>query len=79
MIAQPVLSKAELLELLEELGCIDTREELETGTIWKAPSGRHFIVPFSNQGYYPSWMLTDMELVVGKLSPWRKIGPKKSS
>lgn len=77
MIAQPVLSKAELVEILEERGCTDTREETETGMIWRGPSGRHFIVPFSNQGYYPNWMLHDLESVVGKLSPWGKVTGRK--
>jgi hypothetical protein len=81
MIAQAALSKAELYEILEERGCLDTREEIETGTIWRAPTGRHFVVPtgrhfvelFPRQGYCPSWMLSDLELIVGKLSPWRKL------
>jgi hypothetical protein len=30
-------------------------------------------VPFPNQGYYPSWMLQDIEAIVGKLNPWRKM------
>jgi hypothetical protein len=77
MIAQPVLSKAELDEILEEHGCTDTREETETGTIWRAASGTHFTVPFPHQGYYPSWMLADIEQVVGKIDPWRKIRGEK--
>jgi hypothetical protein len=60
MIAQPVLSKAELDEILEERGCTDTREEIETGTIWRTASGRHFTVPFPHHrattqiGYCPT-------------------------
>lgn len=74
MIAQPVLSKAELIDLLEERGCTNTKEEIETGTIWRAATGSHFIVPFPHQGYYPSWMLADIENVVGKISAWGKVG-----
>jgi len=73
MIAQPVLSETELVDLLEERDCTNTREQTETGTIWRAPSGRHFVVPFPHQGYYPSWMLHDLEQIVGKLEAWGKL------
>lgn len=70
MISQPVVSREQLEERLEALDCEPTGIRLETGELWKAASGRHFIVPDSIQGYYPDWLLWDLEEIIGTISPW---------
>lgn len=70
MVSQPVLSEQTLKSLLEARGCAATTLSTETGTIWKTAQGLHFIVPFPEQGYYPDWMLMDVERMVGRINAW---------
>lgn len=70
MISQPVLTREELVKTLRERGCEPTGSRTATGEFWKSPAGRHFLVPDSADGYYPDWMLYDLEEIVGALDAW---------
>ena len=70
MIASPVISEKNLQDYLKGLGFQPTKETTNTGTFWKNNAGKHVLIPFSEQGFYPTWMLADLEEVVGKIDPW---------
>jgi hypothetical protein len=68
MIASRVPSEKDLHDLLLERGFEQTDETTNTGRFWKnKASGLHVLVPSSVQGFYPSWLLEDLEEHVGKL------------
>lgn len=69
-----VVSEKQLTERLKSLGYSQTTETTATGTYWRSSGGRHLEVPFSIQGFYPDWMLIDLEEKIGKLNPWPFIG-----
>jgi hypothetical protein len=67
MITQRVLTRSDLVEILRMHHCEQTGEGTATGEFWKAPTGRHFLVPNCKDGYYSDWMLYDLEEIVGRL------------
>ena len=70
MISQPVLTRDQLVEILTSRDCQPTGSCTTTGEFWKTSGGRHFLVPDSIDGYYPDWMLYDLEDIVGALNAW---------
>ena len=70
MITQPVMSRQQLEGRLHDVGAEKTDQRTDTAEIWRLPNGRHFTVPDSVQGYYPDWLLRDLEEIVGRLEPW---------
>lgn len=73
MISQPTLTEDGLKSALLDRGCCPTDQKTGTGTLWKTKSGLHFSVPNSYDGYYPDWMLRDLEVIVGKIDAWSEI------
>lgn len=70
MIASRVLPEAELKEILGAEGWEETPEKTKTGTFWShQESGKYLLVPLSEQGFYPSWMLTNIEEMLGRVGP----------
>ena len=56
-----VATEAELWKHLTTRGFVKTDERTETGVFWKhEKSGKHMIVPNSEQGFYPTWLTEDM-------------------
>lgn len=71
MIASQVLSKEQLEAWLKGLGYEPTEETTKTGRFWKnKTTGKHLQVPYDVQGFYPSWLLQEMELEAWKINPW---------
>lgn len=62
------LTEEEVEAWFEQADCVKTDRKTDTGTVWRALSGRHFILPFSKDGYYPHSILHDLDLTVGKIS-----------
>lgn len=70
MIAARVASEAEVEARLRALGFEPTTWTTDTGTFWRSKStGKHILVPFSVQGFYPNWLLGDLVEIIGKISP----------
>lgn len=66
MIASRVISESELEEKLASLGYARTTLESRTGTIWFNDGATKPIqVPHSIQGFYPDWLLLEIENRVG--------------
>jgi len=70
MSADRVVTEEQVIERLRALGFTPTTVTTNTGTFWKAKGDGHVLVPFSIQGMYPDWLLSDLEFVIGKLNPW---------
>jgi hypothetical protein len=68
--ADRVVSEQQLIDRLKALGFSRTTERTATGTFWKSSKGGHILVPDAIQGFYPDWLLSDLEGVIGKLNPW---------
>lgn len=64
MSADRVLDEAGLRYRLQLMDCVETEHRSQTGTIWRTPAGKHFNVPRPYQGFYPDWMLWDIEQVI---------------
>lgn len=79
MIASRVPSREEVEEALREKGFEKTSETTETGTFWRhARTSRIVQLPYSVQGFYPSWLLEDIEERIGKLNNWNWMKKKNS-
>ena len=72
MITQPVVSRQQLEDRLNEIGAEKTDRRTDTAELWRLPNGRHVTVPDSIQGYYPDWLLRDLEQIIGHISPWKR-------
>ncbi|HUP90954.1 MAG TPA: hypothetical protein VM074_01805 [Solimonas sp.] len=71
MIAAKVMSEKELQKKLADKGFTKTTHKTDTGVFWRdGTAGKHILVPHSEQGFYPNWMLEDIEEHIGKLSIW---------
>ena len=67
----PVVSEEVVQHLLRELGYEPTEHKTATGTLWKhKQTGRHQQVPNSLDGFYPDFILQDLEEIIGKVNPW---------
>ena len=65
-----VLSQKDVEQHLADRGFVPTEDKTSTATAWvNASTGRHLLVPFSLQGYYPDWMLYDLLSHVGEIIP----------
>src|SRR5687768_7496233 len=61
MIAVPTVSEDQVRERLENLGYKPTNKRTATGRFWKNQEhGRHLLVPNSDHGTYPQWMIDDL-------------------
>jgi hypothetical protein len=77
MSSAPVLTEHGLKSALLDRGCTPTSRRTGTATIWKTAAGLHFTVPDSLDGYYPDWMIEDVERVVGKIDAWSKFNRRQ--
>jgi hypothetical protein len=64
----PVFTEAEVEAWYEAVGCKKTDRVTATGRVWHGPHGQPFLLPFSDNGYYPQEILWDLDLVLGRLS-----------
>ena len=70
MIADRVVSEDDLRRHLESRDFVPTGYRCATGEFWRSKkTGKHLLVPDSWDGFYPNWMLTELEAIVGKISP----------
>src|SRR5580704_19469400 len=61
MIAVPAVSEDQVHERLTDLGYKPTSNTMATGRFWKNQEhGRHLLVPNSDHGTYPSWLIEDL-------------------
>lgn len=68
MIASKVLSEDEVYSTLRNYGYEPTDQKTDTGTFWRHKNtDKHIQVPESVQGFYPDWLLWDLEEIVGKI------------
>ena len=68
MIASRVLKESELHDHLKSMGYKPTGEKTSTSTFWKnSKTGKHIQVPNSVQGFYPDWLLWELDAVIGKI------------
>jgi hypothetical protein len=76
MIASAVVSAAQVEARLQALGFEPTKERTATGVFWcRKSDGRHLLIPDSVQGFYPDWMLADLEKEIGKINAWGQFKP----
>lgn len=68
MIASRVVREAEVVESLKKAGFTKTTKTTATGTYWRSKAGRHLLVPESVQGFYPDWLLNDINERLHKLN-----------
>ena len=69
--AVPVVSEENLQAILRARGFEPTEERTATGRFWRsAETKKHVLVPDSVQGFYPDWLLSDLEEITGKIDPW---------
>ena len=69
MIASRVAKESEVRALLRERGFQPTQEKTKTGTFWRhTATGKHLLVPFSVQGFYPDWLLHDLHEQIKRVS-----------
>lgn len=68
MIASRVVREAEVIERLKKLGFTKTSKANEVGTFWRSKTGRHLLVTHSVQGFYPDWLLNDIDERLHKLN-----------
>jgi hypothetical protein len=76
--AVPVVSEEQLKQILGKRGFEPTDERTATGRFWRSrDTGKHVLVPDSVQGFYPDWLLADLEGITGKIDPWaaRRMNP----
>lgn len=67
MIASRVKPEKELHATLSGLGYEPTKEETSTGLFWKHKgTGKHIQIPKSVQGFYPDWLLWDLQEKLGE-------------
>lgn len=79
MIAPRIPGEKDLHEVLEEKGFERTSERTGTGTFWRSKTtGKHVLIPDSDEGLYPSSLLMDIEEQIGKLNLWPLVGPKRN-
>lgn len=65
-----VVSEKNLIDHLIEQCYEQTQESTATGKFWKClRTGKHILVPFSEQEMYPDFILKDLELLIGKVKP----------
>lgn len=70
MIAPKVLTEGDLEQVLRDRGFRPTTFKTATGRYWCDAQGlRHVLVPDSLDGYYPDWMLYELEARVGVIAP----------
>lgn len=70
MIASRVVSEDDVHKRLAASGFEATGNRVATGEYWRSKStGKHLLVPDSVQGFYPDWLLKDLEARIGKISP----------
>lgn len=62
-----VLAAEEWERQLVAAGYIKTETTTETGTFWKAPNGRHVLVPHPYDGMYPEFILTDLRRIMKEI------------
>lgn len=68
MIAPRVLSEEELQAELKKRGFEPTDETTATGRFWKnKANNKHVLVPTSIDGFYPTWLLADLDEHVGRI------------
>lgn len=71
MIASAVVTAAQVESRLKELGYERTTDRTETGQFWKRKQdGRIQQVPDSIDGFYPTWLLEELEKEIGKINAW---------
>lgn len=69
--AVPVVSEDKLQQVLRARGFEPTEVSTATGRFWRSTeTKKHILVPDSVQGFYPDWLLADLEEITGKIDPW---------
>ena len=67
MIASRVKPEKELHAARDRFGYEPTDQETSTGLFWRhRKTAKHIQVPKSVQGFYPDWLLWDLQEMIGE-------------
>jgi hypothetical protein len=90
VISLPAVTETQVHQTLNECDYAPTNTVTETGRYWKHKKvRRHLLVPFSNGGFYPDWMLQDLvqraraiydeecATAIESINPWERLRAKR--
>lgn len=67
----PVVSEETVHQRLKDLGYESSEHKTDTGILWKhKETGKYIQVPYALDGFYPDFILADLEDIIGKINPW---------